>query len=234
MPDLMTPPPAGPPAGAHDASAGPGQGHGPSADAPGGPDPSLGPRRNPDAGADPPGGSGRLQRLASADRAVSAVIAGRWPHPRWITLPLGAISLTGNYGVVWVVLAAVGAAAGAGGFSGRRFLYVAGAVLATEWITFAVKLIFRRRRPTQRDPATKADIPLPLSPSFPSSHASMSTVGALTMSVLYPTLWPAFVALAVVLTASRVYLRVHYLADVLVGVCLGLALGLPYIVLLKI
>ena len=42
------------------------------------------------------------------------------------------------------------------------------------------------------------------------------------------------VALAVVLTASRVYLRVHYLADVLVGVCLGLALGLPYIVLLKI
>ena len=132
------------------------------------------------------------------------------------------------------MLGAIGAAAGAGGFSGRRFLYVAGAVLATEWITFAVKLIFRRRRPTQRDPATKADIPLPLSPSFPSSHASMSTVGALTMSVLYPTLWPAFAALAVVLTASRVYLRVHYLADVLVGVCLGLALGLPYIVLLKI
>jgi membrane-associated phospholipid phosphatase len=42
------------------------------------------------------------------------------------------------------------------------------------------------------------------------------------------------VALAVVLTASRVYLRVHYLADVMVGVCLGLALGLPYIALVKI
>jgi membrane-associated phospholipid phosphatase len=214
MPDLMTPPPAGPPAGADDAPAGLGQGHGPD------PDPLSSP--------------GLLQRLARGDRAVSAVIAGRWPHPRWFTLPLGAISLTGNYGVVWVVLAAVGAEAGAGGFSGRRFVYVAGAVLATEWITFAVKLIFRRRRPTQRDPATKADIPLPLSPSFPSSHASMSTVGALTMSVLYPTLWPAFVALAVVLAASRVYLRVHYLADVLVGVCLGLVLGLPYIALVRL
>ena len=92
----------------------------------------------------------------------------------------------------------------------------------------------RRRRPPQRDPGGKAHIPLPLSPSFPSSHASMSTVGALTMSVLYPSLWPAFAALAVVLAASRVYLRVHYLADVLAGVCLGLALGLPYIALVKI
>ncbi len=162
------------------------------------------------------------------------MIAGRWPHPRWFTLPLGAISLTGNYGVVWVVLAAVGAGAGPGGFSGRRFIYVAGAVLATEWITFLVKLTVRRQRPPKRDPEAKAHIPLPLSPSFPSSHASMSTVGALTMSVLYPTLWPAFVALAVVLTASRVYLRVHYLADVLVGVCLGLVLGLPYITLVKL
>jgi len=79
----------------------------------------------------------------------------------------------------------------------------------------------RRQRPPERDPEAKADIPLPLSPSFPSSHASMSTVGALAMSVLYPALWPAFVALAVVLAASRVYLRVHYLADVLAGVCLG-------------
>ena len=212
MSDLMTPPPAGPPAGAEEPPAGSGQGRGP----------------------DPLTGPGLLARLEACDRAVSAVIAGRWPHPRWFTLPLGAISLTGNYGVVWVVLAAVGGAAGAGGFSGRRFLYAAGAVLATEWITFAIKLIFRRRRPTQRDPATRADIPLPLSPSFPSSHASMSTVGALAMSVLYPTLWPAFAALAVVLTASRVYLRVHYLADVLAGVCLGLVLGLPYIALVKL
>jgi len=214
MPDLMTPPPAGPPAGAEEPPAGSGQDHGPSAF--------------------PPGSPGLLQRLATADRAVSAVIGGGWPHPRWFVVPLGAISLTGNYGVVWVVLAAVGAATGAGGFSGRRFVYAAGAVLATEWLTFLVKLAVRRQRPPERDPEAKADIPLPLSPSFPSSHASMSTVGALAMSVLYPALWPAFVALAVVLAASRVYLRVHYLADVLAGVCLGLVLGLPYIVLVKI
>ena len=210
MPSSQTPPLAGPPAGAGETPAGSGPGHG------------LRPR------------GGLLRRLEARDIAVSAVVAGRWPHPRCLTVPLGAISLTGNYGIVWIVLAAVGANTGPGGFSGRRFAYAAGAVLATEWITFAVKLIFRRRRPTRRDPEAKANIPLPLSPSFPSSHASMSTVGALTMSVLYPHLWLAFAALAVVLAASRVYLRVHYLADVLVGVCLGLALGLPYIALVRI
>jgi undecaprenyl-diphosphatase len=195
--------------------------------------PAAGPARPHDRQRPPR--AGLLARLEARDVAISAVIGTRWPHPRFVTLPLGAISLTGNYGVVWVVLAAVGATAGTAGFSGRRFAYAAGAVLATEWITFLIKLIFRRRRPTQRDPAAaKADIPLPLSPSFPSSHASMSTVGALAMSALYPSLWPAFAALAVVLAVSRVYLRVHFLADVLAGVCLGLVIGLPYIALVRI
>jgi membrane-associated phospholipid phosphatase len=163
MPDLMTPPPAGPPAGAEKPPAGPGQDNGP----------------NP--AHDPETGPGLLARLEARDRAVSAVIAGRWPHPRWFTVPLGAISLTGNYGVVWVVLAAIGAAAAAGGFSARRFAYVAGAVLVTQGITFLVKLAVRRQRPPDHDPEAKAHIPLPLTPSFPSSHASMSTVGALTI-----------------------------------------------------
>ena len=176
-----------------------------------------------------------LQRLEARDRAVSATIATRWPHPRALTLPLGALSLTGNYGIVWFVLAAVGAAAGAGaGFSWSRFVYVAGAVLVTEWLTYAVKRLVRRRRPPEREPEARAHIPVPASPSFPSSHASMSVVGALSMSVLYPAFWPAFAALAVVLAASRVYLRVHYLADVLAGLCLGLALGLPYVALVRI
>jgi undecaprenyl-diphosphatase len=210
MPSSQTPPPAGPPAGAGNPPAGLESEHGPTPQA------------------------GLLERLEARDLAASAAIAGRWPHPRLVTVPLGAVSLAGNYGIVWFVLSAVGAAVVAGGFSGRRFAYVAGAVLVTEWLTYLVKLVFRRRRPPARDPGAEAHIPLPTSPSFPSSHASMSMVGALTMSVLYPSFWPAFAALAVVLAASRVYLRVHYLADVLAGVCLGIALGLPYIALVKI
>ena len=189
--------------------------------------------------AGPPAGAGDspaglLTRLEARDHAASAAIAGRWPHPRLLTVALGALSLSGNYGIIWFVLAACGALAGPGAFSFRRFAYVAGAVLVTEWLTYAVKRLVRRRRPPEREPATQAHIPLPTSPSFPSSHASMSVVGALTMSALYPSFWPAFAALAAVLAASRVYLGVHYLADVLAGLCLGLALGLPYVALVKI
>jgi len=189
--------------------------------------------------AGPPAGAGDtpagfLARLEARDLATSAVIAGRWPHPPLLTVPLGAVSLTGNYGIVWFVLAALGALTGQGAFSWSRFAYVAGAVLVTEWLTYGVKRLVNRRRPPEREPGAQAHIPLPTSPSFPSSHASMSVVGALTMSALYPSLWPAFAALAAVLAASRVYLRVHYLADVLAGLCLGLALGLPYVALVKI
>jgi membrane-associated phospholipid phosphatase len=176
---------------------------------------------------------GLLRRLEARDLALSATIATGWPHPRAITVPLGAISLTGNYGIAWYALAAVGAAAGPGGFSWRRFASVSGAVLATETVTYLVKIAVRRRRPPDRDPGGPEHIPLPLSPSFPSSHASMSTVGALTMSLYYPAWWPLFVLLALTLATSRVYLRVHYLADVLAGVALGLALGLPYVALLR-
>ena len=139
MPDLMTPPPAGPPAGAEQPPAGSGQTHDPSAQEPPGP--------------------GLLARLEARDRAVSAVIAGRWPHPRWFTLPLGAISLTGNYGIVWIVLAAVGAAVGTGGFSWRRFAYVGGAVLVTEWLTFLVKIVRPAAAPAR--PRTRGESPHP-------------------------------------------------------------------------
>jgi len=192
-------------------------------------DPADEPRRDPGPAS---AGLSWLTRLEARDVALSGRIATGWPHPRWLTVPLGALSLTGNYGVVWIVLAAVGAAT-VGGFSWARFLYVAPAVVATEMVTFGVKVLVRRRRPPEREPGPQ-HIPLPISPSFPSSHASMGSVGFLTMTALYPAWWPAFLALALTLDASRVYLRVHYVADVLVGAALGLAMGLPYIALVHV
>jgi undecaprenyl-diphosphatase len=190
------------------------------------------PRSDPPASGPAPAG-GLLQRIEARDRALSETIATRWPHPRLVTIPIGALSISGGYGVLWFVLAAVGALASAGPFSLGRFVCVAGAVLATEIITFMIKIVVRRRRPPDREPGGPEHIPLPLSPSFPSSHASMSTVGALTMSFFYPSWWPLFVVLALTLAASRVYLRVHYLGDVLAGMVLGLVLGLPYVALLR-
>jgi membrane-associated phospholipid phosphatase len=59
----------------------------------------------------------------------------------------------------------------------------------------------------------------------------MSMVGALTLSQLEPSWWPAFAALAAFYAFSRMYLRVHYVLDVVAGLVLGTVLGVGYILL---
>jgi undecaprenyl-diphosphatase len=192
----------------------------PTAPPPTGPDPTATPTPAPASG------------LRAWDRRASEWFGLRWPHPRWLTRPLGWLSLTGNYGVIWFVLGAIGGLAAADAELGlRRFAYVGGAVLLCQGLTFFVKLGVRRRRPLTVDTEGEHHIPLPRSPSFPSSHASMSLAGTLTMSVLYPAWWGAFAALAALLAFSRVYLRVHYLMDVLAGLALGGAFGAAFVLL---
>jgi len=177
----------------------------------------------------------RGTRAASTawDERASGWIGVRCPHPRWLTVPFGYLSIAGNYGIAWCVVAAAGAWAAGGGaeLALRRFAYVSGAVLACQGITFFVKLGVGRRRPVEKDPSGGEHIRKPRSPSFPSSHASMSAVGAITLTALYPAWLWSFVALALLLSVSRVYLRVHYVFDVLAGLMLGTALGFVFILI---
>ncbi len=166
-----------------------------------------------------------LERL---DRDVSRVIATRLPHPRWLTVPLGALSLSANYGVLWYGVALLPLLLGEPRPLAKA-LFVAVPVTAVEATGYLVKQLVARQRPPVADPQQPRQIPLPRSKSFPSSHASMSMVGVLTVSVLYPGLLPALIALAVTLCCSRVYLGVHYLGDVLGGVLYGLAFGALWI-----
>src|SRR5512137_3042913 len=46
-----------------------------------------------------------LDRLDAADRRISARVAADWPHPSWFAQPLGAFSLTANYGILWYAVA---------------------------------------------------------------------------------------------------------------------------------
>jgi undecaprenyl-diphosphatase len=164
---------------------------------------------------------GPLDRL---DRSLSRRAAVGWPHPRWFTLPLSGLSLTANYGILWYALSVLPWLFGEPRPL-RKILYVVVPVTLVEATGFLIKRVVARPRPPISEPDLPVQIPLPHSKSFPSSHASMSVVGVLTLGALYPWVLPWLIVLAVVLCFSRVYLGVHYLGDVLGGIAYGLLFG---------
>jgi membrane-associated phospholipid phosphatase len=168
---------------------------------------------------------GRLDRL---DRELSRRAAIGWPHPRWFSLPLGAFSLTANYGILWYGISLLPWAFGQPSPLARA-LFVAVPVTVVEAVGFVIKHFVARPRPPIADPSQPRQIPLPLSKSFPSSHASMAVVGTFTVGTLYPGALPALIVLTLGLCFSRVYLGVHYLGDVLGGLTLGLVVGALWI-----
>jgi undecaprenyl-diphosphatase len=97
------------------------------------------------------------------------------------------------------------------------------AILGTAGLTWALKELVDRPRPTGTDPP----IPLPDNPSFPSGHASSAFAAAAALAVFAPRwLGALFLAIAALVGVSRTELGVHYVTDVAAGSVLGAAIGL--------
>ncbi len=132
-----------------------------------------------------------------------------------------AIAAAGEYGAIW---AAIGISAAA--FDPpRRRRWLGTAVLgpAAIGINFAVKMVFRRRRPQLDGLPPLGSAPTSL--SLPSAHATASFACATAMSRIAPRRAPALYAGAAAMGLTRPYLGMHYPSDVLVGAVLGTVLG---------
>ena len=88
-----------------------------------------------------------------------------------------------------------------------------------------VKAVVDRPRPTQAHPSLDALVDLPSTASFPSGHAATSFACAVVLALLVPRLRVPVLALAVLISFSRLYLGVHYLSDLIAGALLGSAIA---------
>jgi undecaprenyl-diphosphatase len=131
----------------------------------------------------------------------------------WLNALVVPYTTAGNNGVLWVVLG----------------LVVADPVrvAATTWGTLAIntgiKRLVRRRRPLAEE--LKALINLPVTTSFPSSHASMSVAAAFPLSHAHPAEAPLWFTMAALMGASRIYVGAHHASDVIAGFALGSVVG---------
>ena len=140
------------------------------------------------------------------------------------------LSYAGRLGLLWIVLAAILAAAY------RRWgvlLMTFVAVLLADWTAMGIKALVDRPRPPLRYPEPKTLVPLPHDASFPSGHAATSFAAATMLSFAFPSFAPALFVLATAVAFSRVYVGVHYPLDVIGGAIVGIACGIVSLLVVR-
>jgi undecaprenyl-diphosphatase len=142
-------------------------------------------------------------------------------HHRWH--PLNDVfvwlSKIGTYGLVWLVIGLVVS------LVWRRalpFALVVLAVAAADGIATLLKVAIGENRPSDKGSL----ITIPHSHSFPSGHTAVAFAAAAVLAWLVPRAAPAFLALALAIGYSRIYVGVHWPLDVVGGAVIGLVTAL--------
>jgi undecaprenyl-diphosphatase len=168
--------------------------------------------------------------MTDLNRFLFRLVNDAWTTPALdpCLIFLGSIN---DYGVVWLVL--LGALAALGGKTGRWAALAGLAALVAGLASSEVlKSLVMQPRPFLSLPDVRLLVSPPSSYSFPSVNATYafaaSSGASLTARRLLGCLpvwgW-GFLALAVAVSYSRVYVGVHYPGDVLGGAIIGTSIG---------
>lgn len=158
--------------------------------------------------------------MSSLDQAVDAAFDPLRGRPE-IDQAAAVVSNLADYGLIWVVLAALKARR-RGPNRRRAVVALAGAGFSSLIVSRIVKKAVERQRPEDH---LDASVRAPSSSSFPSGHtlAAFCTAFVLANSDAETV---ANVGFATAVAASRVHLRAHHPTDVLGGAAIGSVLGL--------
>jgi undecaprenyl-diphosphatase len=147
----------------------------------------------------------------------------RWRPPRWLRYWMIVATKLGD-GWVWY---SVGIALLLFGGEYRFVAFGASALAEAATIVLfrALKKASKRKRPCQLETHCWAKVLPPDQFSFPSGHAMSAFAIAIPLSIYYPDMAAALLALSLSIAVSRVILGMHFLSDVVVGSLLGAGLG---------
>ena len=168
--------------------------------------------------------------MVNANDSLFRLINGVWINPTLDTLMI-SLSRINDYALIWLVLLAVLAIFG--GRTGRRAalagLVALGAGVA---VSDVLKNLVMQPRPFLSIPDARLLVGEPNSYSFPSTNVAYAFSASMGASLAakriigrVPTWGWGSLALAVVISYSRIYVGAHYPVDVLAGALLGTSVG---------
>lgn len=168
--------------------------------------------------------------MTDLNRFLFRLVNDVWTSPALdpFMILLGSIN---EYGIVWLGL--LGALAALGGRAGR-WAALAGLVALVVGLASSevLKSIVMQPRPFVSLPDVRLLVSPPSSYSFPSVNATYAFAASSGASLMarrllgrLPVWGWGFLALAVAVSYSRVYVGVHYPGDVLSGAIVGLSIG---------
>ena len=159
-----------------------------------------------------------VKRIDNFDNFILFIIE-KYLHNRYLDIVMPIVTFTGNLGIIWIVIALAL-------IVDKPYRVIGISIILTLIIGTIVgegivKHIVRRVRPCNKQDNTGLHGLKPISYSFPSGHTLSSFAAAEMLSLFFTEYRIIFMAIAFLISLSRLYLYVHYPTDVIAGFIIG-------------